>query len=596
MRKLTHSLASAALALAGTLASCSSQETETYYEQHLTFPEGATLEQKLDMASRLIPSERQLQWQQLELTAFVHFGVNTFTDREWGDGTEDPNVFNPVNLDTDQWVSNLKDAGFKMIILTAKHHDGFCLWPTATTEHSVASSSWRDGKGDVVGDLAKSCKKYGMKLGLYLSPWDRNHPTYGSGDAYNEVYLQQLTELLTNYGKVDEVWFDGANGEGPNGKKQEYDWDAVLSTIHQLQPDAVTAIMGTDVRWVGNESGLGRETEWSSTVLPPSALKGSKETEERLGINAQSKDLGSRDMIALADEMFWYPSEVDVSIRPGWFYHKTESPKTLEHLVSIYFQSVGMNSSLLLNIPPNRDGLFDDEDVDRIRELGTYVSAFNDNCVSTGSDFIKTEDNTVTVEVDPSKPFDAVMLGEDIAKGQRVESFTVEVFDNGSWYQVTEGTTIGYKRILLLDTPVQTDKLRVTLTNVRGPVSRLMVGAYMRPSLSVAQAGEKGIDLGPDEVNWSVRDVKDGMVNITLINPAKSVWFAPKDGNKITQYQISQSGKVLASGEFGNIINNPIPQRIVLDTPTKGDVSIRFTDAAGNTVEPDKDQIGFDFK
>lgn len=596
MRKLTHSLASAALALAGTLASCSSQETETYYEQHLTFPEGATLEQKLDMASRLIPSERQLQWQQLELTAFVHFGVNTFTDREWGDGTEDPNVFNPVNLDTDQWVSNLKDAGFKMIILTAKHHDGFCLWPTATTEHSVASSSWRDGKGDVVGDLAKSCKKYGMKLGLYLSPWDRNHPTYGSGDAYNEVYLQQLTELLTNYGKVDEVWFDGANGEGPNGKKQEYDWDAVLSTIHQLQPDAVTAIMGTDVRWVGNESGLGRETEWSSTVLPPSALKGSKETEERLGINAQSKDLGSRDMIALSDEMFWYPSEVDVSIRPGWFYHKTESPKPLEHLVSIYFQSVGMNSSLLLNIPPNRDGLFDDEDVDRIQELGTYVSTFNDNRVSTGSDFIKTEDNTVTVEVDPSKPFDAVMLGEDIAKGQRVESFTVEVFDNGSWYQVTEGTTIGYKRILLLDTPVQTDKLRVTLTNVRGPVSRLMVGAYMRPSLSVAQAGEKGIDLGPDEVNWSVRDVKDGMVNITLINPAKSVWFAPKDGNKITQYQISQSGKVLASGEFGNIINNPIPQRIVLDTPTKGDVSIRFTDAAGNTVEPDKDQIGFDFK
>ncbi len=226
------------LVLASTVTSSYSQE---YYEKHLTFPKGATIEQKLDMASRLVPTKQQLDWQKMELTCFLHFGVNTFTGREWGDGKEDPDIFNPTQLDCEQWVKSLKDAGFKMAIITAKHHDGFCLWPTKTTEHSVASSSWKNGRGDVVGELRKACEKYGLKFGVYLSPWDRNAKCYGEGDAYNKFFIAQLTELLTNYGEVHEVWFDGANGEGPNGKKQVYDWTSILNTIHKLQPKAVTA-------------------------------------------------------------------------------------------------------------------------------------------------------------------------------------------------------------------------------------------------------------------------------------------------------------------------------------------------------------------
>lgn len=226
---------------------------ENYYVKHVEFPQDATLEQKIDMAARLVPTPQQAAWQQMELTAFLHFGINTFTGREWGDGQEDSAIFNPTELDAEQWVRTLKDAGFKMVLLTAKHHDGFCLWPTATTKHSVASSPWKNGQGDVVKELRNACDKYDMKFGVYLSPWDRNAECYGDSPKYNEFFIRQLTELLTNYGEVHEVWFDGANGEGPNGKKQIYDWDAFYKTIQQLQPKAVMAIMGDDVRWVGNE-------------------------------------------------------------------------------------------------------------------------------------------------------------------------------------------------------------------------------------------------------------------------------------------------------------------------------------------------------
>lgn len=235
------------------LISSLSVSAQKYFVKHVKFPAHATAEQKLDMASRLVPTSQQLEWQQMELTAFLHFGINTFTGHEWGSGKEDPKLFNPEKLDCDQWVSNLKAAGFKMAILTAKHHDGFCLWPTKTTKHSVASSPWKEGKGDVVYELREACKKYGLKFGVYLSPWDRNAECYGDSPAYNKFFIEQLTELLTNYGEVHEVWFDGACGEGPNGKKQEYDWEAIEKTIRRLQPKAVTAIMGDDVRWVGNE-------------------------------------------------------------------------------------------------------------------------------------------------------------------------------------------------------------------------------------------------------------------------------------------------------------------------------------------------------
>ena len=272
-------------------------QAQEYYEKQVTFPVGATLEQKVDMASRLVPTPQQLAWQQMEFTAFLHFGINTFTGNEWGSGKEDPAVFNPTELDCEQWVRSLKEGGFKMAIITAKHHDGFCLWPTKTTKHSVANSPWKNGKGDVVRELRDACDKYGIKFGVYLSPWDRNAECYGDSPAYNKFFIEQLTELLTNYGEVHEVWFDGANGEGPNGKKQIYDWDAILKTIRRLQPKAVTAIMGDDVRWVGNERGIGRETEWSATALMPHSYAGADESYAKLGIKGTGKDLGSRALL-----------------------------------------------------------------------------------------------------------------------------------------------------------------------------------------------------------------------------------------------------------------------------------------------------------
>ena len=258
------------MALLAAVCSGQAQNGEEYYVKHLDFPQGATLQEKVDMAARLVPTPQQLAWQQMELTAFLHFGINTFTGREWGDGTEDPALFNPTQLDAEQWVRTLKEAGFKMVLLTAKHHDGFCLWPTKTTAHSVASSSWKNGKGDVVKELRDACDKYDMKFGVYLSPWDRNAACYGDSPKYNEFFIQQLTELLSNYGEVHEVWFDGANGEGPNGKKQVYDWDAFYKTIQKLQPKAVMAIMGDDVRWVGNRPRDGMECyrAYSGNLFP----------------------------------------------------------------------------------------------------------------------------------------------------------------------------------------------------------------------------------------------------------------------------------------------------------------------------------------
>lgn len=581
------------------LAGCSTQQEEEKYVQHVSFPENMSLEGKVDMASRLVPTEQQLAWQEQELTAFVHFGINTFTDREWGDGNEDPALFNPTDLDTDQWCEALSEAGFKMVILTAKHHDGFCLWPTKTTEHSVASSPWRDGKGDVVGDLAKSCQKYGLRLGLYLSPWDRNHPTYGEGDAYNKVYLEQLRELLTNYGEVWEVWFDGANGEGPNGKVQEYDWESVISLIKELQPNAITAIMGRDVRWVGNERGLGRETEWSATVVPPASLPNANKIKEELGISETSEDLGSREMLAKASELFWYPSEVDVSIRPGWFYHESEAPKSLSHLADIYFQSVGMNSSLLLNIPPNRQGLFAVADVERIRELGQFVREFNkQDAVKNFKPFTLEAGSYKEFELSDEEMISAIVLQEEIAKGQRVEHFEVEAFVGTEWQKVAEGTTIGYKRILLLEQPVRATKLRLKLLESRGTANISHLSARLVPEVQEIATAPDVVMI--DKAAW--KEVAGAKVLTIDLNEPVSLhgfrYTPPTAGAKIvTHYTLEGSldGKewfALSRGEFGNIINNPIPQYQRFAQPTQVK-QLRFSghNASGEEVKVECNQL-----
>ncbi len=282
-------------------------------------------------AANVIPTQRQLDWQKLEVTGFLHFGINTFTNKEWGEGKDDPKLFNPTQLDAEQWVRTAKEGGIKLLILTAKHHDGFCLWQTNTTDYSVKNSPYKKGKGDIFGELAAACKKYDMKLGVYLSPWDRHEASYGS-EAYNDFFVAQLSELLTRYGQIDEVWFDGANGEGPNGKKQEYDWNRYYQVIREKQPEAVIAVMGPDVRWVGTETGYGRDTEWS--VVPASNLAQNQiaaGSQQQMNIkpagDMRNKDLGSRERIKEAKGLVWYPAETDVSIRPGWFYHEEEDNK-----------------------------------------------------------------------------------------------------------------------------------------------------------------------------------------------------------------------------------------------------------------------------
>ena len=568
--------------------SCNHSPKQELYAKHVVFPVDATVEQKVDMASRLVPTPQQLEWQQMEFTAFLHFGINTFTGNEWGNGKDSPELFNPSELDCEQWVRALKEGGFKMALITAKHHDGFCLWPTATTEYSVKNSPWKDGKGDVVRELRDACDKYGLKFGVYLSPWDRNASCYGDSPAYNQFFIEQLTELLTNYGEVHEVWFDGANGEGPNGKKQIYDWEAILKTIRSLQPKAVTAIMGDDVRWVGNEGGLGRETEWSATALTPGSYTHSNISNEALGIKPMAKDLGSRELIAKAKELYWYPSEVDVSIRPGWFYHaeQDEQVRSLANLVNIYYQSVGCNSVLLLNIPPDRRGLIHETDVQRIKDLSTYISnTFADNQVTDVVDWQAQVGQSKEYNVKSGALVNTFLIQEDIAQGQRVEDFLVEVYVNGAWQYATEGTTVGYKRLLRFS-DCQPEKIRVTIRGTRGVANISNVGLYYAEPLQEKNTKLKLSDVKTDEwktvgteatsaidgnrkTTWKANGLIPLVVDMGKEEAIAGFSYAPVAEEDLAgtiykyNFYISIDGeswtKCDASGEFSNIMHNPIP-------------------------------------
>ncbi len=540
------------------------------------------------MAARVVPSDEQYAWQQLELTAFIHFGINTFTDSEWGSGKESPEMFNPTALDCEQWVLTLKRGGFKMVILTAKHHDGFCLWPTKTTAHSVASSPWRDGKGDVVRELSDACRKYDMKFGIYLSPWDRNAECYGDSPAYNSLFIAQLSELLTNYGRVDEVWFDGACGEGPNGKRQVYDWEGILSTIERLQPHAVTAIMGDDVRWVGNEGGRGRVTEWSATPYTPLSYTHGPSSNAALGLEEMSRDLGSRELIARANGINWYPSEVDVSIRPGWFYHEWQDDqvRSLANLVDIYYNSVGRNSVLLLNIPPDRRGLIHEIDAERIAAFGDYIAnSFANNLIhGKMQPWHATAGQSREYRVKRGEIVNTILLQEDICRGQRVERFTVEAYYNGRWHHITEGTTIGYKRLLRFS-DCRAERIRVTIDEYRSSAHIANVELYYAEPLhdhnhkvhtsdvdtstwlSVGIDAHEAID-GDISTVWR----SEGLTTLTIdmgsaIDIAGFCYAPAIEGGEGTIFiynaYVSEEGKwwkqCVIEGEFSNIKNNPTP-------------------------------------
>lgn len=447
------------------------------------------------------PSKRQIVLQNLEFYAFVHFTVNTFTDREWGDGTEDPSVFSPSALDTDQWVRSAREAGMKGLILTCKHHDGFCLWPSRFTKHTVAASPWRKGMGDVVRDAAESCSRGGLRFGIYLSPWDRNSPLYGSGKPYDDYFVNQLTELLTQYGPICSVWFDGACGEGPNGRKQCYDWERYYQVIRELQPEACIHVCGPDIRWCGNEAGQTRESEWSvvprrttDTEKIASASQQEDDPSFRLRpIRAWDRDLGSREILADETDLVWYPAEVNTSIRPGWFWHAAENNriKSLQQLIDIYEKSVGGNATFLLNIPPDRRGLFDEPDVLRLREFGAYLhrcysrnlapEAMPDADPSEPGHEIHAllTDNdefylpapsghpvSITLRWSEARILHRVVLKEAISLGQRVERFHLEIPGSSGWETVANSTVIGHKRILRLN-GLRTDCLRLVIDDVR---------------------------------------------------------------------------------------------------------------------------------
>jgi alpha-L-fucosidase len=455
-----------------------------------------------------LPSERQVRWHELETYAFLHFTTNTFTDKEWGFGDEQPSIFNPTSFDADKIVTTLKAGGMRGVILTAKHHDGFCLWPTKTTKHSVANSPWKNGQGDVVKELADAARKQGLEFGVYLSPWDRHHPQYGQRE-YVQVYRAQLRELLMNYGPIFEVWHDGANGgDGYYGGAREkrtidrrtyYDWPTTWGIVRKLQPGAVIfSDVGPDVRWVGNEKGIAGETSWA-TYQPvgsdggPPAPGFIKEADAPIGHRTGSQ---------------WIPAECDVSIRPGWFWHAAENSKvkTAAQLVDLYYQSVGRGCSLLLNVPPDRRGLIDDPDAASLARFGEVIAAtFKVNLAADAkllpsnvrgagfeaarlidgdrNTYWATSDNVKTpeliVDFAGSKTFSVVRLREAIRLGQRVEAFALDAWTGGDWKEIATATSIGPSRLIRLTTPLTTSRLRLRITKAPVAPALAELGVYL---------------------------------------------------------------------------------------------------------------------
>ncbi len=440
-----------------------------------------------------VPSEAQLAWHEMETNAFVHYTTNTFTGLEWGYGDESPEVFNPSEQDPDQWVSVLKDAGFKGVIFTCKHHDGFCLWPSKYTDHSVENSPYKNGEGDVVKEVSDACKKYGLKFGVYLSPWDRNRADYGKPE-YITYYRNQLRELFTNYGPVFEMWFDGANGgDGYYGGAREerridrenyYDWPGTLAMVKEIEPEVIFfSDAGPGVRWCGNEQGFAGETNWNN--ISPDTLYAGKS--------------GITDLLNTGSEngTHWIPAEVDVSIRPGWFYHQEEDTlvKSPQQLFEIYLKSVGRGSTLLLNVPPDRRGKIHENDIAVLKSWKEMLdSEFKINHAAKarvkvdshrGKSALYAGENTtdgnketywatdddivagnIEIDLGGEQVVKYLLLQEYIKLGQRVKAFDISVWKDGNWEQVASGTTIGYKRILPLE-PVTTAKIRVTIRDAR---------------------------------------------------------------------------------------------------------------------------------
>ena len=569
-----------------------------------------------------VPEPKQVEWQQMETYAFIHFGLNTFNDREWGYGDTDPKTFNPTNLDCEQWAQTLVKAGMKGVILTAKHHDGFCLWPFEGTDYSVKNSPWKNGQGNVVKELSEACKKYGLKFAVYLSPWDRHQANYGTPE-YLPYFYAQLHDLLTNYGPVFEVWFDGANGgDGWYGgakdirtidRKNYYNYPRIYEMLDSIQPQAIIfSDGGPGCRWVGNEKGFAGATNWSFL---------------RKGEVHPGYDKSYELQYGHPDGNQWVPAECDVSIRPGWFYHPEEDDrvKSSDQLVDLYYRSVGHNATLLLNFPVDRRGLIhpvDSANAVRFHEMiqqqlktnlvagmipkvsnergGDFVaSALTDDDFDT---YWATEDGVTTADIefsfDTPTRMNRMMLQEYIPLGQRVKAFVVEYLDKDTWLPVKlneETTTIGYKRLLRFET-VETKGIRIRITDARGPLCLSNVGVYDAGNVSDSFV-EKVEDI--ESVPYLLPDVKadeavktsdkqaqttcfvEGdrlLIDLQEERLVSSLHFLPDQGepNKglIANYEIRVGtskdavNQLVKSGEFSNIQNNPVMQSVFF-TPVK---------------------------
>lgn len=447
------------------------------------------LKEFLKIAANVKPDHTQLErLRETPFYAFVHFSPNTYTNLEWGDGTEDPAIFNPTELDCEQWVKAVKSAGMKGLILTAKHHDGFCLWQTKYTEHSMKNSPYKNGKGDIVKECAEACKKHGIKFGFYLSPWDRNSKYYGT-DEYNDYYVNQLTELLTNYGEIFHVWFDNACGEGPNGKKQVYDFDRYIKTIRKHQPNATFFNDRGGMRWCGNEAGSAAHAQWCVVPYELCSIAEHKTEVDPLmegsldDIRNSDATLGSISNIMYSKALTFCPAETDMSIRPGWFYHEDEEPHSLDRLFDTYLRTVGGNTTFNLNIPPMKNGKFNEKDIQRLKELGDKINAelgtnLADDAKITENKKPDSYQTEFIVKLKDKCKAKYLDIAEAIAEGQKVESFKVYAKDdNNLWQFLSSETTIGSRKIVVLD-DVETNELKVQITSSRDVVKLDWVRVY----------------------------------------------------------------------------------------------------------------------
>lgn len=547
-----------------------------------------------------LPTPQQVAWQQMETYAFIHFGPNTFGDREWGYGDAPLSSFAPTRLDTRQWAATVKAAGMKGIILTAKHHDGFCLWPTKYTDYSIRNTPYKDGKGDIVGELAAACREYGLKLGLYLSPWDRHQAFYGT-PLYVEYFHAQLEELLSQYGDIFEVWFDGANGgDGWYGGAKEtrkidrrtyYDFPRAHATVRRLQPNAIIfSDGGPGCRWVGNENGYAHATNWSLLRINEVYPGYERYPELQQGH---------------ADGDTWVPAECNVSIRPGWFYHEKEDDKvkSVDHLTDLYYRSVGHNGTFLINFPVDREGLIHPIDSARAvdyhhrvaaelktnllqgakvsasdtRDKRYAVKALTDGLYDT---YWATHDGehtaTLTFRFKRSTPVNRMLLQEYIPLGQRVEAFTVEYLQGKEWLPVRmkeETTTIGYKRLLRFQT-IQTRALRVRITKARGPLCLSEAGVYYAPHAQESYEESKAELKGLPYTLVGSTDPRTATLDLGQRRTVSSLHYQPAANGVATHYEIlvgdaPDALRPVATGEFSNIRNNPIMQHVYF-TPTDG--------------------------